>query len=165
MGKIRYVEDLMSNPTWIWITMVESMESAFITGLFSSKICCTLGALLAYQQGTDTHTAATVHVFAWWRHQMKETFSTLLAVCVGNSPVTGEFPAQRPVTWSFDVFFDLHLHKRLSKQFWGWWFETLSCSLWHDCNGIAWQKSWQSVQTHTLNTTPGWHQRFIANCV
>ena len=27
-----------------------------------------------------------------------------------------EFPAQRPVTQSFDVFFDLHLNKRLSKQ-------------------------------------------------
>ena len=37
---------------------------------------------------------------------------------------TGEFPAQRPVTRSFDVFFDLHLNKWLSKQSWGWWFET-----------------------------------------
>ena len=35
---------------------------------------------------------------------------------------TGEFPAQRPMTWSFDVFFDLRLNKRLSKQSWGWWF-------------------------------------------
>ena len=33
-----------------------------------------------------------------------ETFSALLAICVGNSPVPGEFPAQRPVTRSFDVF-------------------------------------------------------------
>ena len=39
----------------------------------------------------------------WWRHQM-ETFSTLLALCAGNSPVPGEFPSQRPVTQSFDVF-------------------------------------------------------------
>ena len=38
-----------------------------------------------------------------------ETFSVLLAFCAGNSPVTGEFPAQRPVTRSFDVFFDLSL--------------------------------------------------------
>ena len=36
-----------------------------------------------------------------------ETFSALLAICVGNSSVSGEFPAQRPVTRSFDVFFDL----------------------------------------------------------
>ena len=54
----------------------------------------------------------------------------LLAICTGNSPVTGEFPAQRPVTQSFDIFFDLRLNKRLSKQSWGLWFETLSRSLW-----------------------------------
>ena len=47
----------------------------------------------------------------------------------------GEFPTQRPVTWSFDVFFDLRLNKRLSKQPRGWWFETLSLSLWRHCNG------------------------------
>ena len=68
-----------------------------------------------------------------WRHQM-ETFSALLAFCAGNSPVPGEFPAQRPVTRSFDVFFDLHLNKQLSKQWWGWWFETPSGSLWRQCN-------------------------------
>ena len=51
---------------------------------------------------------------AWRRHQM-ETFSALLTTCVGNSPVPGEFPAQRPVTQSFDVFFDLGLNKQLSK--------------------------------------------------
>ena len=51
-----------------------------------------------------------------------------------NSSVPGEFPTQRPVTRSFDVFFDLHLNKRLSKQWWGWWFEMLSCPLWRHCN-------------------------------
>ena len=72
-------------------------------------------------------------LFSWWRHQM-ETFSTLLAICAGNSPVPGEFPTQRPVTRSFDVFFDLRLNKRLSKQSWGWWFETLSRPLWRHRN-------------------------------
>ena len=43
------------------------------------------------------------------------------------------FPTQRPVTRSFDVFFDLHLHKRLSKQSCGWWFEMPSRSLWSHC--------------------------------
>ena len=70
---------------------------------------------------------------SWWRHQMK-TFSALLALCAGNSPATGEFPSQRPVTRSFDVFFDLRLNKRLSKQSWGWWFETPSRLLWRHCN-------------------------------
>ena len=69
----------------------------------------------------------------WWRHQM-ETFSALLAICAGNSPVPGEFPTQRPVTRSFDVFFDLRPNKRLNKQWWGWWFETQSCPLWRHCN-------------------------------
>ena len=48
----------------------------------------------------------------------------------------GEFPTQRPVTRSFDVFFDLPLNKRLSKQPWGWWFETPSWSLLRQCNEI-----------------------------
>ena len=69
----------------------------------------------------------------WWRHQM-EAFSALLALCAGNSPVTGEFPAQRPVTRSFDVFFDLRLSQQLSKQSRRWWFETPSRSLWRHCN-------------------------------
>ena len=48
----------------------------------------------------------------------------------GHSPAPGEFPAQRPVTRSFDVFYDLRLKKRLSKQSWGWWLEMLSRPLW-----------------------------------
>ena len=71
----------------------------------------------------------------WWRHQM-EAFSALLAMCAGNSPVTGGFPAQRPVTRSFDVYFDLHLNKRLNKQWRGWWIETPSRPLWRHCNEL-----------------------------
>ena len=53
----------------------------------------------------DTVNASSL-LSPWWRHEM-ETFSALLAIFVGNSPVTGEFTAQRPVTVSFDVLFDL----------------------------------------------------------
>ena len=66
---------------------------------------------------------------SWWRHQ-KETFSALLALCAGNSSVTGEFLSQRPMKRSFDVFFDLRLSKRLSKQSRLRWFEPPSRSLW-----------------------------------
>ena len=59
----------------------------------------------------------------------------------GNSPVPGEFPTQRPATRSFDVFFDLHLIKRLSKHSWGWWFETLSPPLWRHRNGTGYMYS------------------------
>ena len=72
-------------------------------------------------------------IFSWWGHQM-ETFSVLLAICAGNSPITGEFTAQRPVARSVDVFFHLRLNIRLSKQLRGWWFETPSRPLWRQCN-------------------------------
>ena len=62
---------------------------------------------------------------SWWLHQMV-TFSALLAIFAGISPVTDEFLAQRPVKRSFDVFFDLRLNEWLSKQSWGWWFGTPS---------------------------------------
>ena len=42
---------------------------------------------------------------------MKKKKSALLAICAGNSPVAGDFPTQRPVTRSFDVFFALRLNK------------------------------------------------------
>ena len=77
----------------------------------------------------------------WWRHQI-ETFSASLALGVGNSPGTDEFPSQRPVTPSFDISFDLCLSIRLSKQSWGCWFEMPSGSLWRHCNdqrmGVIW---------------------------
>ena len=91
---------------------------------------------------------------SWWRHQV-ETFSALLALCAGNSPVPDEFPAQRPVKRSFDVFFDLRPNKRLSKQSWGWWFEKLSHPLWRHCNvlnicqAIDWLVSLWGLVTHT----------------
>ena len=50
---------------------------------------------------------------SWWRHKL-ETFFALLGLCEGNSPVTGEFSSQKPVTWSFDILFELRLNKSLS---------------------------------------------------
>ena len=77
----------------------------------------------------------------WWRHQ-KETFSALLAFCAG------EFPAQRPVTRSFRVFFDMRLNKLLSKQSWEWWFETLSLPLWRHCNALAADQTHATIKLH-----------------
>ena len=89
--------------------------------------------IFRYLQSTYVNIRRFFYPSTWWRHQM-ETFSALLAICVGNSPVPGEFPTQRPVTRSFDVFFDLRPNKRLSKQSWGWWSETPSSSLWRHRN-------------------------------
>ena len=85
-----------------------------------------------------------------WRHQM-ETFSALLAFCAGNSPVTGEFPSQRPITRSFHVFFDLRLNQQMSKQWRRRWFETPSRSLWRHCNDM------------TLVTTRSWWPQCSVN--
>ena len=62
-----------------------------------------------------------------WRHQIV-TFSALLALYEGNPLVTDGFPSQRPVTQSFEVFFDLRPNKQLSKQ--SRRFDTPSRSLW-----------------------------------
>ena len=88
--------------------------------------------------GASLHTICLLSCLSqsWWRYQM-ETFSALLAICAGNSPVPGEFPTQRPVTRSFDVLFDLRPNKQLSKQWWGWWFGTQSCPLWRHNNAVA----------------------------
>ena len=55
-------------------------------------------------------------------------------LCDEFTAVTDEFPAKRPVTRSFDVFFDLRPNKRLSKQSRRRWFKTPSRSLWRHCN-------------------------------
>ena len=83
----------------------------------------------------------------WWRHQM-ETFFAVLAICAGNSPVTSGFPLQRPVTQSFDISFELRLNTRLSKQWWGWWFETPLRPLRRHCNDCAWWNHSSDLQIH-----------------
>ena len=96
----------------------------------------------------------------------KQIFSALLAICAGNSPLTGEFPAQRPVTRSFDILFDLPLNKRLSKQSRGWWFETRSRPLWRhrnvlfydpvsSCNTLE-----NRMQLAECNDSSSWIERF-----
>ena len=96
---------------------------------FSCHSTCKIVMLFGYYFSPNSKVCS----YILWRHQM-EIFSVLLAICAGNSPVPGEFPAQRPVTRSFDVFSDLHLNKRLSTQWRGWWLETLSHQQWRHRN-------------------------------
>ena len=99
------------------------------------------------QNPTNNPVTAQEGVFSLWRHQM-ETFSALLALSAGNSPVTSEFPSRRPVTGSFDVFFDLRLKKRLSKQSRRRWFDKPSHSLWRHRNVV-----WHIYQTRCFSNT------------
>ena len=95
-----------------------------------------------------------------------ETFSALLAICAGNSPVPGEFHAQRPVTRSFDVFFDLRLNKRLNKQSWGWWFETLLHSLWRHRNVLPkWYYFWPEFLLSSTSTVSKISPSAVVVCV
>ena len=84
-------------------------------------------------------------------------FSALLALCAGKSPVTVEFPTkgQLPV---FSLM--CNLNKRLSKQSWGWWFETSSRPWWRHCNGCV---MFNSIQNHSLGIA-GWNVRWNLAC-
>ena len=70
---------------------------------------------------------------------------------IHRSPVNS--PAQRPVTRSFDVFFDLRTNKRLSKQWWDWWFETPSCPLGRHCSErLAFNTPLKCLDLHGVDT-------------
>ena len=99
---------------------------------------------LVHTTGKDNSTATSCRHF-WWRFRIHvlsvcEDFSIMTSSNGNIFHVTGhlcgeftgpdEFPTQRPVTRNFDVYFDLRPNKRLSKQLWGWWFETQSRPLW-----------------------------------
>ena len=81
------------------------------------------------------------------------TFSALLAICAGNSPVPGEFPTQRPVTRSFDVYFDLCPNERLSKHSWGWWLEMPPRPLWCHRNALRVNRFGHGITTDNDVTT------------
>ena len=79
--------------------------------------------------------------------------SRVTGLCAGNSPGT-EFPTQRPVTRRFEVFFDLRLNKRLSKQSWGGWFETLSHPLWRHRNVEMTARCWSRLHMYHFIRIP-----------
>ena len=79
------------------------------TGAKSGRRCCWGTAKLT----ESSFVCGAIVSYAWWRHQM-ETVSVLLALCVGYSPVTGEFPHKGRWRGAL-MFFYLRLNKRLSK--------------------------------------------------
>ena len=87
------------------------------------------------RQKINTKTEVWYNANLWkWISMMTSSNGNIFRVT--GTLWTGEFPSQRPVTRSFDVFFDLRLNNRLSKQLRPRWFETPSCSLWGRCNGM-----------------------------
>ena len=76
---------------------------------------------------------SAINVFTIMTSSYRNIFHVTGPLC-GEFTGHGESTAQRPVTRSFDVFFDLGLNKQLSQKSWGWWFETPSRSLWRHSN-------------------------------
>ena len=106
---------------WCWNR--KTCLSMSLSALTVQSICINLSHFwLALPRGCSPYTETETSSFLrnchhwlyrklssppWWRHQM-ERFSALLAHCAGNSPVTVEFPSQRPVTRRFNVFFFIY---------------------------------------------------------
>ena len=139
-GGYSYIYDSL---TWLPISCMSRTYTVSYTFYYSMYYCVFVISSQGIHAINCPHFSVLLHwrrvkyvcpdARAWWRHQM-ETFPAFLAICAGNSPVASEFPIQRPVTRSFDVFFDLRLNKQLSKQSCGWWFETSSRPLWRPHN-------------------------------
>ena len=72
-----------------------------------------------------------------------EVFPAFRVLCEGNSSLTDGFSSQRPVTRSYDVYFELRQNERLCKKSRHRWFETLLCSSWCHCN-VNWL-TWKAV--------------------
>ena len=109
--------------------------SCFVITIRSVKKLC--DAFISYQSvpgEINTEQGDIPHVTSMMTSLNGNLFRLTGPLC-GNSPVTGEFPSQRLVTRSFDVFFDLRLNKRFSKQSRRRWFEASSGTLWRHCNG------------------------------
>ena len=79
-------------------------------------------------------------------------------------PVTGEFPAQRPVTRGFDIFCDLRLNKWFSKQSWGWWFKTPLCSLWRHSNGQCFINSTSIKDDRSVSLAHSMNATYVPYC-
>ena len=123
----RRCEDLIYQSRWLETSWV------ILTRWF---IGYSEGAKVLFRIGKSCSVSLHMSILnTWWRNQM-ETYFALLDLCVGHSPVVGEFPSQRPMMRSFDVFCRLHPHKRLSKQLIRRWFEVSWRSLKRHCNGV-----------------------------
>ena len=116
-----------------WYICSLKSKIAFLWKFLSWRFFSILHQMIAAGNLSELYPQSGICEYSWWRHPM-ETFSALLAISAGNSPVTGEYPPQRPVTRSFDVFFDPRLNKRLIN----WWFKRPSRPLWRACYALRW---------------------------
>ena len=133
------------------IDMTLMILQTYTGSIFLSKLT------IYWKDGTYNlvHMSHTVYVtlIPWWRHQMG-TFSALLAICAGHSPVTGEFPAHSPVTRSMFVLICAWINGSVNNGEAGD-FETPSRPLWRHCN--------VDYLTHTFLYVTTWYRISLQN--
>ena len=159
------IKHLMASENVMYSYTENHLAATFIKYMINMRIFYCSDISMAIHSLFEVHKVKSHHIqrslntgYAWWRHQM-ETFSTLLALCAGNSPVTDGFPWQRPVTRSCDVFVDLRLNKRLSKLSRRRRFETPSRSLWRHFDVflrtctlyLVWAQVLLQIQTYNVS--------------
>ena len=110
-----------------------SWKTSFINALIIDTHTITESPRFTNVYSSDILVMSPGSPLSWRRHEM-ETFFALLALCAGNSLVTGEFPSKGQWRGALVLSLICALNKRLSKQSLGWWFETPSRSLWRHCN-------------------------------
>ena len=113
--------------TCIWVTILKCRGSRWNNQLARSS-------KLSEAQREVSQTQIQTEIWLYMMTSSNGNIFRLNGPLCGEFTGPGEFPAHRPVTRGFGVFFDLRLNKRLSKQPWGWWFETPPRSLWRHCN-------------------------------
>ena len=146
----------------LWIIMSVVCSSRIYNMLFADGLApIWRRSLWASQWYVISHISESGERFKNALHTMTSSNGNIFRVTgplCGEFTGPGEFPAQKPVTRSFDVFFDLRPNKRLSKQPWGWWFETTSRSLWRQCNECLKVSNrfeiWQAFRKHNRLPNP-----------
>ena len=157
--KIRFIIHYVKPTAQLLLIIVTPMETKLV---YANRLCEHLATEVykvpaaTYLSDTKAATECICNYYmpankplfsSWWRHQM-EAFPAILGICAGNSPVTGEFPAQRPVTRSFDGIFDLRLNKR-QEIIMRLVIETPSHPLWRQCNVTKRYGQTRVLHTHS----------------
>ena len=143
----KYSTDWLSTDyDWLWILThlliycsIQNLSILTISRQNTLSLgCYTSIRIMSSDDSTHSRQSKIIQLYSQWAVIYEQQF--LMTSSNGNIfRVTGllcaEFtgPHTKPVTRSFDVFFDLRIIKRISKQWWGWWFETQSCPLWRHC--------------------------------
>ena len=136
---------------WFLSRKCNTGRSHFSLGAMSDNVHDTLSPVVIKMHYTFHGYVIALNAIPLWyiSHHIWYAWHSIYMMTSSNGSIfrvtghlCGEFtgargiPSKGLVTRSFDVFFDMRLNQRLSKQWWGWWFETLPRPLWRHCNKV-----------------------------